>query len=242
MKGKGNTHKFNTGDFSVVLGVHDLSKFWENEEGRSTACANTIHIHPDWNVHVDSWDADIAVLELVNEVQFNKFIRPICIADRKSEVAKAQSGTVVGFGKTENGRISDIANKLDIPIYDYLNCTEHSEQHRSLVSHRTFCGGPADGRGVCLGDSGGGVYVSHNRRFYLRGLVSASLFNAVQQCDVDRDAIFTDATKFYGWIESGGLDVHAANRSGQRSKRGSNQTETYSHGNPKKEIKFIEIF
>ena len=211
MKGKRNRHEFNTGDFSVLLGVHDLSKkinYWvnEEEEGRSTGCAKAIHVHPDWNVHVDSYDADIAVLELVNEVQFDKFIRPICIADRKSEVAKARSGTVVGFGITETGRISDVANKLDIPIYDYHNCTEHNIDHRCLVSARTFCGGPADGSGVCLGDSGGGVYVPDNRRFYLRGIVSASLFNAVLQCDVDREAIFTDVTRFYDWIKSGGLD------------------------------------
>ena len=204
MKGKRSTHEFNTGDFKVLLGVHNLKNYWE--EGRSTACVNTIHVHPDWNVEVDSWDADIAILELVNEVQFNKFIRPICIADRKSEVAKAQSGTVVGFGKTESGIISDIANKLEIPIYDYLNCTKHSEQHRTLVSARTFCGGSADEHGVCSGDSGGGVYAPHNRRFYLRGLVSASLYDIFLNCDVYEKAIFTDVTKFYDWVKDGGLD------------------------------------
>ena len=206
MNGKGNSHEFNTRDFSVLLGVHDLSKdnYYNKEEGRSTGCAKAIHIHPDWDVHSeDSHDADIAILELVNEVQFSKYIRPICIANSSSEVAKAQSGTVVGFGKTETGRISDIANKLDIPIYDYQNCTKHSERHHGLVSARTFCGGTADGKGVCMGDSGGGVYVKHNGRSYLRGLVSASLYDDVQDCDVYEKAIFTDVTEYYDEIKNG---------------------------------------
>ena len=206
MKGKNNSHEFNTGDFSVLLGGHDLSKKYWQEEERISGCAKVINVHPDWNVYVeDYWDADIAILELANEVQFSKYIRPICIADSRSEIAKAPNGTVVGFGKTESGRISDIANKLEIPIYDYLNCTKHSERHRNLMSARTFCGGTADGHGVCLGDSGGGVYVKNKGRRYLRGLVSASLFDDVG-CDVYEKAIFTDVTKYYDGIKRGKWD------------------------------------
>jgi len=140
-------------------------------------------------------------LELANEVQFNNYIRPICLADEESEVAKTTSGTVVGFGLNGNGTLSDIANKLEVPIRSYHRCTSYSRDHHSYISYRTFCGGPADGRGVCSGDSGGGVYVLHNDQFYLRGLVSASLMNNLNQCDIHKEAIFTDVTKYYDWIE-----------------------------------------
>ena len=209
MKGKRNSHKFNTGDFSVLLGAHNLTKdnYYDKEEGRISECVNTINVHPDWNVHVENyWDADIAFLELANEVQFSPFIRPICIDDRRSKVAKARSGTVVGFGITENGTISNIANKLEIPIYDHLNCTKHSERHHGLVGHRSFCGGTADGRGVCLGDSGGGVYVNYNGRSYLRGLVSSALHSVEEQCDFNETAIFADVTKYYDGIKKGKWD------------------------------------
>ena len=42
----------------------------------------------------------------------------------------------------------------------------------------------------------------HNGQFYLRGLVSASLMNQVNQCDIHKEAIFTDVTKYYDWIKS----------------------------------------
>ena len=215
MNEKQDAYKFTTCDFSVLLGVHDLSK--SDEEGRISVNVNDINIHSDWDVNSDSYDADIAVLELAEEVTFNKFVRPICVPDVESGVAGSSIGTVTGFGKTEVGVISNVAKKLEIPIYNFKNCTKYSSDHRSLVSHRTFCGGTADGRGVCDGDSGGGVYVKHNRAYYLRGLVSSSLMNVDLECDVDRVAVFTDVPKFYGWIKSGGLDVHAENTNRPRN-------------------------
>lgn len=214
MKGKQNIHSFSTGDFSVLLGVHNHTAL--NEEGRMSSCVNSIKIHPEWNINVESYDADIAVLELANEINFNKFIRPICVPDVDSEVSRFTNGTAVGFGITENGTVSDLAKKLDIPIYDYQNCTKHSSDHKPLSSARTFCGGWADGSGVCSGDSGSGVYVSYNRAYYLRGIVSSSLPNIYGECDVDREAIFTDVPKFYGWIKSNGTDEHAENRKRNR--------------------------
>ncbi|KAL7012718.1 hypothetical protein ACKWTF_015001 [Chironomus riparius] len=215
MNEKKNAHKFTSCDFSVLLGVHNLSI--ANEQGRILVDVNAIHIHPDWDVHSDSYDADIAVLELAEAVKFNKFVRPICVPDVESGAAGASLGTVIGFGKTEAGTISDVAKKIEISIYDFKNCSEHSSDHRSLISHRTFCGGSADGRGVCDGDSGSGVYVIHSLAYYLRGIVSSSFNNVILQCDVQREAIFTDVPKFYGWIKSGGLDVHAENTNRRRN-------------------------
>lgn len=146
------------------------------------------------------YDADIAVIELAYVVQFTNLVQPICLVNDESEIVKITQGIVVGFGKTENGTTSDVANKLKIPIYNYHNCTHASADHAAYVSARTFCGGPADGRGVCEGDSGSGVYVKYNGSFYLRGIVSLSLVNDDSECDVNRPAVFTDVTKHYDWI------------------------------------------
>jgi len=186
-----------------LLGVHNHKK--PQELGRISVGIKTIHIHKYWNTDVLSYDGNIAILELTNEVQFNNYIRPICLADDESDMAEISTGTVIGFGITENGTISDVAKKLEIPITDYHSCTENSLDHQRIASVKTFCGGPADGRGVCNGDSGGGVYVKHNDIFYLRGLASSSLINNNFECDTLRQAIFTDVLQYYDWIMRGGL-------------------------------------
>jgi len=183
-----------------MLGVHNYKL--PEEWGRISAEVKSINVHQHWNTDVPNFDGDIAILELVDEVQFNYYIRPICLADEESDVAETSNGTVVGFGLTENGTLSNIANKLDISIRDYHSCISTSLDHQTFASARTFCGGPADGRGVCSGDSGGGVYVLHKNVFYLRGLVSSSLFNNItMECDTHKQAVFTDVTQYYYWID-----------------------------------------
>jgi len=184
-----------------MLGVHNLKK--AEELGRISAEIKSINVHKSWNTDVVNFDGDIAILELVNEVQFNNFIRPICLVDDESEIAEASNGIVVSFGQTENKTLSDIANKLDISIRDYHSCSKYSEDRETFASSRTFCGGPADRRGVCSGDSGSGLYVKYNDIFYLRGLVSSILVNKNFECDTHRQAVFTDVPQYYDWIQLG---------------------------------------
>jgi len=204
MKGKQDSHEFGLGDFSVLLGVHSHKK--PEEEGGISVKVKSIHVHPDWNTDVRSYDANIAILELKNDVQFNNFIQPICLADDETEITQFPIGTVVGFGiitdlnKNKMTSISNVAKKLEIPFRNYHDCSKESPVHRDFISARMFCGGPADGRGVCRGDGGGGVYVLYNEKFYLRGLTSSTLLNDDYKCDTHKQALFTDITMFYDWI------------------------------------------
>jgi len=182
-----------------LLGVHNLQK--KDSSLSISADIESIYVHKHWNIDVESFDGDIAILKLVDEIQFNNFVRPICLADEYSKVIEVSTGIVVGFGLTENGTPSEIANKLEIAITDYHSCIAKNPDISTFASGRTFCGGPADGRGVCSGDSGSGVYVKHNEIFYLRGLVSSSLVNKNFQCDTYKQAIFTDVTQYHRWIK-----------------------------------------
>jgi len=67
------------------------------ETGRITADVKGIHIHPDWNTLTTSYDADIAILELVNEVEFSDYIQPICLAEPGSVAALETLGYVIGY-------------------------------------------------------------------------------------------------------------------------------------------------
>jgi len=198
IKGKEYSYEFTTRNVSVLIGVHNLDLYYDGMI--DTKRLRNIKVHPDWNMEVNMYDADIAILELYDEV-LN--IQPICLAGAQSLIHHASNGIAVGFGMTANGNYAKIAQKLNIPIYAYHNCTRNINDifMRSLVSPRTFCGGPGDGRGVCQGDSGSGVYVYHNGQFYLKGIVSVALPGNVNICNVKMQAVFTDITRFYDWIK-----------------------------------------
>jgi len=195
--GKDRTHLFEPKDIFVIVGGHNLEL--HNEPGRLTESVKKITVHHDWNENVPSFDADIAMLELVQNITFNYNIQPICIISPDTEAARKISGLVVGHGKSENSDIEYIAKAITSPIYNYQFCAK-SIRHRDLLTHRTFCGGYSNGTNVCVGDSGNGMVVEHEGIYYLRGIVSASLYHSFNACNIHAYSVFTDVLEFYNWV------------------------------------------
>ncbi|XP_070501502.1 uncharacterized protein [Chironomus tepperi] len=182
----------------IQLGTYDLNK--KVEIGRAFHAVQSINMHPDWNTLTESYDADIAVLVLDTEVNFSRFIQPICLARTSS----ASTGVVVGYGKSEDGSkdLENIPKILETPIHSNEDCFLKNYLLAQLSSKRTFCGGTGTGSGVCIGDSGNGLFVTDGTSYYLRGIVSASLLNVNRECDVDTYSVFTDVTKYIDWINN----------------------------------------
>ena len=150
-------------DITVLLGVHDLSK--RHEVGRFSYAVQQIHVHPDWNPHTDTYDADAAVLVLKTEVVFSKFIQPICLMDSNSDLASKTEGVVVGLGKDEdpNKLHVNIPKVIDVLIHTNEDCFLKNYILAQFSSKRTFCGGTGTGTGVCNGDSGSGMVHSDSK-------------------------------------------------------------------------------
>lgn len=50
--------------------------------------------------------------------------------------------------------------------------------------------------------AGGGFVIKNSEKWYLRGVVSSSLYNTVlSTCDINNYAVFTDVTKYNSWID-----------------------------------------
>jgi len=184
------------------LGSHNLS---ENlEVSRVTAKIDRIYIHNHWNPSRSKYDSDIAVIVLKYEVEFNDKVWPICLPNKNKIVEMINMGTVVGYGKTEDNykKYSKIPKHAQTPVHYLDYCLRKYPELHNIASRTTFCGGHANGTGVCTGDSGGGLFVSYNNVFYLRGLVSSSLSDAYIGCDVNKYSIYTNVTRFIKWINN----------------------------------------
>lgn len=83
-------------------------------------------------------------------------------------------------------------------IIDHKSCLLEDSQFEVIATERTFCG-KAEGEGPCLGDSGSGFYVEHDRIWFLEGITSSSLVRN-GDCDVTKNAVFTSISKFTDWI------------------------------------------
>lgn len=189
----------------IKLGKHDLSK---NESGSLSVTPKEILIHPSWNTSSESYDADIALLILANPIEYSTSIFPICLWNKPSE-PRHTSGMIIGWGKAKfGGNYEDKPREVDLAIILNEQCFLKSTRLTAISSERTFCAGnPELGRAVCSGDSGSGLFIRDGIFWYLRGIVSASLFGQNKECDVTNYAVFTNALKFKDWIDEVSLQI-----------------------------------
>lgn len=187
-------------DIELRMGSYDLSK--AGEVGSLTIKPSSITLHPEWNSAITSYDADIAVLELPQDVPITKFIRPICIWERRRGYPNFLEGVVVGWGLSAHDKHvhENIARHLYVPVITNEKCFLDEPEFAQMSSNRTFCGGARNGQGPCKGDSGSGMFFLHDGKFYIGGIVSASTFDTLQNCDVTNYAVYTDFFKFTPWL------------------------------------------
>ncbi|XP_017063700.1 serine protease gd isoform X1 [Drosophila eugracilis] len=191
--------RYTSNEVLVFLGRHNL-KNW-NEEGSLAAPVDGIYIHPDFNSQLSSYDADIAVIMLKDEVRFNTFIRPACLwsGSSKAEYIVGEQGIVIGWSfdrsnGTHDHKLSSVApvkkptdtsapKVVKAPVVSNAECFGANAHFRSLSSNRTFCAGiQAEERdshhrsaSFYTGISGAGLFIMRNNRWMLRGTVSAAL-------------------------------------------------------------------
>lgn len=152
-----NTSTKNYLPHEVLLWLGRYSLIDWSEVGAISSAVAQIIIHSDYKRQRESYDADIAVLVMEKPVEFNEYIRPVCLWSGSSNIQHVEGlkGTVVGWGKDGTDKIvSNIPKKVDLPIVNTITCVQTSESLYKAVSNRTFCAGTLSGDGPCHGDSG----------------------------------------------------------------------------------------
>lgn len=177
----------------MILGAHDFSD--QHEEGRISSGVKKYKLHDDWNPSNAEFGGDIAVLELTNRVLFNEYIRPVCLPEVK--VIDVKTGSLAGWGLYDNSqKVSDVPRKVELSIISDGQCFREDPRLVTISTDEMFCAGKK-GVAVCPGDSGSGLYVVKDKKFYLRGLVSSS---AVDQCTDGYLALYSDVLKYLDFV------------------------------------------
>lgn len=181
----------------VKLGRYDLSQ--QYERGAIDAYPSEIIVHTDWKTLTSDYDADIAIIKLTSPVTFNDLIYPICLPSESFD-KELGVGYVAGWGKSEGDAVHEnITRELDISIIANEDCFLKNSRFAEISSRNTFCAGKDGDAGVCNGDSGGGLFILHQSRWILKGIVSAS-FLSLGRCDTSQFAVFSNVPKYLAWI------------------------------------------
>lgn len=100
----------------VSLGRFNLTA--RDEKGNINREVARYKVHPDY-MHTLSGDSDLAILILKMSVEYNSFIKPICLWTGSTKLEKIinKIGHVVGWGSDELGNRFTMKPKMvDVPI------------------------------------------------------------------------------------------------------------------------------
>jgi secreted trypsin-like serine protease len=177
------------------LGAHNISN--DNEHGSVRKDVKKIKVHETWDPTDISHDHDIALIKLESSIEFSQFIQPICLLPPNNSETFSH-GNVTAWGKIDDSEtLADVARTAELEIIDMLQCLRDHEELARIFWPESFCA-RSDNAGVCEGDSGSGLVVKIDDRYYLKGLVSSSL---VKQCSEKYVAIYSDTQKYYDFIK-----------------------------------------
>lgn len=163
----------------------------------------SVVIHPDYRTQSELY-SDIAVGKLSETLVFSEFIQPACLWTGAAEqsLIVGRNGVIVGWGLDESGMQTAEPKRVEVPIVSDQKCLRSHDGFGKITSDRTFCAGWRNGsEGPCAGDSGSGLMLNQDGKWFLRGLVSVSLKDSTTgSCDLHEFVVFTDVASFVSWI------------------------------------------
>ncbi|GAB0091378.1 Peptidase S1 domain-containing protein [Sergentomyia squamirostris] len=185
-------------DITIVLGQHNIRRY---DADTKIIYPKSFNIHPNYRKR-GSADSDIAVIVFPDSVTFTKYIQPACLWE-STEKLDGQNGVVAGWGRDENGNaFTALPKKLEIPVVSDATCLRSHQAFQMITTEQTFCGGWRNGSySPCNGDSGGGLLIDKEDKWFLKGIVSTSL-SKQQICDPNEYVVFVDVVPFVDWILS----------------------------------------
>lgn len=156
----------------------------------------------EYNDYAGYYALDIVLLVLKDHIEFNSYIKPICVEYdlnfNEQQVQPGLIGRVAGWGlETSESKTGSLKLKvIDLPAIEYNQCKRVlSAELLPFITGDKFCAGYTNGQSVCRGDSGGGwtysKLIGSDTVHFLSGIVSTG-GNKAGSCDNHKYTLFTN--------------------------------------------------
>ncbi|XP_049298151.1 uncharacterized protein LOC125771510 isoform X3 [Anopheles funestus] len=186
------------------ISVH-VGRMQLKESNQYTQVHNVREIIPHPGFKSRRFVHDIALIKLATNITMTKFVQPVCLwtMDNEQELIVGKNGTVLGFGLTEQDVVAEHLKQALVGVVDTLTCIENDRAaFGTQLTQEMFCAGGAEGVSACNGDSGGGLFLEIDGKWFVRGIVSfIPTHRKTGLCDTSKYTVFTDVAKYMEWIE-----------------------------------------
>lgn len=88
-------------DAHIVVGSFNLEQV---EDTQQKLNIQKFYVNPAWNANSENYDGDISVIVLTSQIEYTRYIRPVCMptSSEATESIAGKTGTVAGWGEFQN--------------------------------------------------------------------------------------------------------------------------------------------
>jgi len=185
--------------YSILLGSHNINA--NEEPNRVEAKVSDYTIHEGYNFPHN----DIAVLKLKDKVEFNDYIRPLCLPTRKEQSDPLFGADVmaIGWGQADNANGQDALRQVELVTLREDQQVQYCDDDYPSVLCIDTQGGSV---GVCFGDSGSPLLHRRSNGQYIT--VGAASFVTDGSCQGDTPSGYSRVSHNLDWIsEQTGIEI-----------------------------------
>ncbi|XP_017776654.1 PREDICTED: trypsin-1-like [Nicrophorus vespilloides] len=178
---------------------HDRSNQFETKTFTRKIAA--ILKHRGYNMG-GSYNNDIALLRLDEELPFSGLLRPVCLPTIGKSYT-GYTGIATGWGATEeHGQVSNKLMEVDVPILSNIDCRKTG--YGGKITDNMMCAGYKHGtKDSCQGDSGGPLHIVNSTYHTIVGIVSWG-----EGCaEPNYPGVYTRVNRYISWIRSNTKDA-----------------------------------
>ncbi|MEN2497540.1 MAG: Transmembrane protease serine 11D [Marteilia pararefringens] len=138
----------------VLTAAHVVEELDKKDRSEREYRVASVHIHPQF--FRKTWHYDIALVKLDEKVRFGANISPVCLVEAEADLPLPGTKCfVTGWGITEMQSVSNKLREVDLKLISQDVCKQ-SDFNKTRIKDDMICAGNVkDGKGPCIGDSGG---------------------------------------------------------------------------------------
>ncbi|XP_012055543.1 PREDICTED: trypsin-1-like [Atta cephalotes] len=188
------------GELKVIVGKYYLL---EDEEAQQEVKVAKIYVHENYPGGVAPYD--IALLKLKTPLIFNKWVSAVKLPEQ--DEVQVGNAVLSGWGsvsKTWVPRLSNVLQKVTVPLLDSKSCQDEFSKNRAKVKvpqlyDSQICTAAIDEISACFGDSGGPLVQFENNVPTLVGIISWGTY----PCGTShRPSVYTRVASYIIWIKT----------------------------------------
>lgn len=186
-----------TRSLTIVVGDHHKGNTQASEVSHPLQRIIMHELYDGNSLSTEGLPHDIALLEVVNPMQFNDYVQPACLpGDENLDLVGNPECWITGWGLTQGSQDENVLQELNIEVRTNAECG--NIWGADMIHEGHVCLGHGQ-TGACNGDSGGPLVCKVNSKWVLAGATSWGRSGCQT---AGYPSVYTRVSKYLNWISA----------------------------------------